>query len=310
MKLLNRKFLAMCAALGLVLGIAQAGWAQLVPAVHVFTLNFTKINPNAAATSATQLLNFTSRPRKLLDALYFTNPGDPTTFFKIDPKKGNFSFKKSLLPYLEQTNIVLPTDQDGDVIARQYLANQGWLPAVQSEMQLLHAGGINKGDEENNQQVLIGLLRTFYYGRQLDGMPVLGPGSKITVHIGDQNAIIGVLRRWREPRSSRLLSSTELKSQQQATSEFTEFLNRQFNFADAKNINFTEMAYYDGDGGFIQPVYAFDVILTEGQDRNHYQGLWPAMAAPPELVNVGIDPKAFRSLGDGSVFKASKFPHE
>ena len=70
------------------------------------------------------------------------------------------------------------------------------MPKSQKELHLLHSGGL-RADSPNGQGVIDKML-TLTYGRYLDGVPVIGSGSKIVVHVGDQGEVTGLIHKWRE----------------------------------------------------------------------------------------------------------------
>ncbi len=102
-----------------------------------------------------------------------------------------------------QTPPDLPSDEEAAQIATEFLANSGLLPA-DAEVGEVVVGG-------KSGEIVTHLLVRFT--RQIDGIPVAGPGAKFGVRIGDNGEVIRLLKVWREVESYKRIS---INSPQQA----------------------------------------------------------------------------------------------
>lgn len=230
--------------------------------------------------------------------IMYAGMGDGSVFVAQD-KLGNISFKNGLLKYLNDDAVTLPNSELAVSMARNFLDQNGFAPKNKTELQMMHVGGMNE------QQVVDGKpgqinekLRTIFFGRSIDGIPVTGPGSKMIVHIGNNGEIVGMDRKWREVVTSRPVALQSMKSRDQAQTEIEALLAREWRNAERRAVNSVTLAYYDNDAGYIQPAWVFEATLQEGQEATQYMSAVPAMLAPPEALGppLRIDPQATKRL--------------
>ncbi|WP_202319829.1 two-component system regulatory protein YycI [Archaeoglobus neptunius] len=92
----------------------------------------------------------------------------------------------------------LPSEEDAVRFAMKALEKYGGLPedAVLSKVQIEYAEVINTdtGKIADRKPTLIRVT----FKRYVDGMPVIGPGGKIVVYIGDNGEIVDLTKIWRK----------------------------------------------------------------------------------------------------------------
>jgi hypothetical protein len=149
-----------------------------------------------------------------------------------------------------------------------------------------------------NAGPVVDKLVTLSYSRLIDGLPVLGPGSKFVLDLGDRAEVIGLVRHWREiSRSGRKeIAREELYSE----SEVEELAKRQilaeFGEKSLIEIRGKGPAYFDNNGSLLQPVFVFETQVITSDDGvvpTNYLCVIPLMRNSPEPLRLtAIDPKA------------------
>ena len=96
-------------------------------------------------------------------------------------------------------------------MAARLLKDLGVMPGRVGEMVLEHVGGLDMGVHRTDGTTeLFKKLVTVRFSRQLDGLPVEGPGSRIIVRMGSGGELAGLIRRWNEFTSQPLAASDTL----------------------------------------------------------------------------------------------------
>lgn len=223
-----------------------------------------------------------------------TGDSDPTETFEQDAQ-GSIRFNRSLKKYAADFEPRLAPTNQVERIARKFLTDNNLMPKNEGELKVAHIGGIKANQAETNKS--IEKLRTIYFSREIDGIPVIGPGSKITVNIGDRNEIQGVIHRWKEVNNGGVqgkvaLKPTELKGEMEAKTEVTTRIQKDWGAKAGIKMDAPKMAYFDSNDGFIQPVYVFETVITpdgdfggDGKGTTHkYLGMVSAMKNAPENI--------------------------
>lgn len=243
--------------------------------------------------------------------LRINNNEDPTQVFEQN-NDGSIRFNKSLKKYADAFKPNLPNEQQVDNIAREYLKANNLLPDNLSEIKVGHIGGLRASKAGTNET--IDKMRTITYNREIDGIPVVGPGSKIIVNVGDNNEITGLIHRWKGvdkgATSKRSLKVTELRGEQDAKNELTKRVKADWGQNAKVRIEDSKIAYFDSNDGFIQPVYVFESKITpdanfdpEGKNPEDqaYLGFVPVMKQAAESIYREDTPPAANAT------KESKF---
>jgi hypothetical protein len=232
--------------------------------------------------------------------VYFSSNKDMNTNLEHDLNTGNFTFNRGMTKYLNDFIPQLPTPQEALKIADRFLASNALSPRNSKEFKLLHQGGVRATTVQNGNKPgpIIDKLITLNYGRVIDSLPVLGPGSKMVINIGDKGEVTSLIRRWRE--LSRL-ARKKIDLDQQISQEEAQSLARrqivaEFGTKAKFEISRSFKAYYDNNGQIIQPVYAFETTINLG-DQNvqpfNYLCVIPFAKNAPERLNLFVtDPRA------------------
>ena len=226
------------------------------------------------------------------------------TNLEHDLNTGNFTFNRGMTKYLNDFIPQLPTPQEALKIADRFLASNALSPRNSKEFKLLHQGGVRATTVQNGNKPgpIIDKLITLNYGRVIDSLPVLGPGSKMVINIGDKGEVTSLIRRWRE--LSRL-ARKKIDLDQQISQEEAQSLARrqivaEFGTKAKFEISRSFKAYYDNNGQIIQPVYAFETTINLG-DQNvqpfNYLCVIPFAKNAPERLNLFVtDPRAKEAI--------------
>jgi hypothetical protein len=241
------------------------------------------------------------------NTVYYVSPKDVTETFECDLNNGNFTYNKSLKKYAGDYAPKLPTQEEALKEAEQFLNTQELLPKNRNELTLAHFGGLRSTSVIGGKRAgpVIDKLVTLSYGRTIDNTPVIGPGSKIVVNLGDKGEVMGLIRRWREVSASsrKLVPPEELVSQQEAEERANRQIVSEYGDASSHKILGSRRAYYDNNGSILQPVYAFEVAVTLRDPKVrpfNYLCVIPMMKNSPEPLNLtGIDPRAKEMIKNG-----------
>lgn len=233
---------------------------------------------------------------------YFVADDNVNTTFEENLTNGNFAFSKLPESYMSKASPQLPSVQEAQKIAEDFLVSKKLAPRQKGEMRLVHTGGVRSQAVINGQQggPITDKLITFTYGRVVDSLPVIGPGSKIIINVGDKGEIVGMTRRWRELNTG---EKKEVKPEEMITQkEAEEKAGQQIRSEFGENTNFeitrTTKSYYDDNGNILQPVWAFEATLNlNQQDKNlqpaKYLAVIPMMKNSPEPLQLQtLDPRA------------------
>ena len=270
------------------------------PPVSLYKLSAPKLKDETTVSNdAKRLLNKSdAKAKRVEQRLRVESDSDPTELYEQD-EKGNLLFNKSLKKYADAFRPSLLDDKQSEAAARKFLADNNLLPADQAEMKLAHIGGLRATKAETKE--VIDKLKTVTFSRQLDGLPVVGPGSKMVVHLGDKGEVTGGIRRWREVEKSskRNLDTRELKSESEAKQEVIARIQQRWGKNAKSQLSDGQIAYYDNNEGYVQPVYLFPATITldVSRERNNsktavedYLGIIPLMRNAPEKIEDVPDP--------------------
>lgn len=214
-----------------------------------------------------------------------------STYFEQNILTGKFSFNRGMNKYLGEFKPELPSETVSEEIAISFLKKYNLTPKSREELRLLHSGGL-RADSPTGQGI-IDKMRTLTYGRFLNGIPVIGSGSKIVIHIGDKGEVSGLIYKWREITESKKepVKSEEMISQEEAKAIFNETIATEFGKGASATINKIDLIYYDGDGNYIQPAYGIEstVMIELSKDnviKLPYLSIVTALKDPPEVINL------------------------
>ena len=235
----------------------------------------------------------------------YVSARDPNTTFEHNVATGDVSFNRNFSRYLGSFVPKLPATDSALRYANLFLEQNKLLPANPEELKVAHVGGLRTTSILSTGRAgpVVDKLVTITYSRELNGVPVIGAGSKLVVNIGDSGEVIGVTRRWRELDKPVRLSSSEILSEKEAL----ELSNRQIlsEFGEKSRVEVlqTQVAYFDNNGETIQPVFAFQTKIQLADQKLppvEYISVIPAMRKPIENLNLTqLDPTALKVIQSG-----------
>ncbi len=265
---------------------------ELNPSVAVKTNNFPELVRRFAGNNFTEL-----KQMQIAGGLRFTS-NDPSEFYEVNEAEGHFSFSKNLGRYMGNYKPSLPEPKSAQEIAKKFLTENKLMAENPGEMQLIHSGGLRSDDENGN---VIDKMVTLTYGRVLDGVPVIGRGSKIVVNVGDKGEVVGLTRNWKAFSKRNELKPSEVKAEAEMQREFEAQVIQQFGKGTKPEIKRSYMVYFDNGGKFLQPVMAYETNIRldkAGEIKEFpYLGIIEAMRTPREKLNLtGVDAVGQRKI--------------
>lgn len=241
----------------------------------------------------------------------YVSPKDPNTTFEHNLVTGDLRFHRNFARYLGDFVPELPTTDEAQKIADMFLTENKLLPNHPSELKLVHIGGLRTTSVIGSPNGLFGQqsgpvidkLITLTYGRQLNGYPLIGPGSKIILDIGEKGEVLSLTRHWNElSEKVTPISPTETYSLDEALALAKRQISKEFGKNARYEILSSQIAYFDNNGKFLQPVYAFQtkIFLDQQTGAFEYPSIIPVLRKSPELLNLTkLEPKALRVIKSG-----------
>jgi hypothetical protein len=297
-------------ALTLALGIACHSQAAVsTKGLAVYNFQKTEIATlNTSAAYQKQFLGTADRLATSADGVVrYVSPRDVNSTLEHNLATGDISFNRNFSRYLGTFVPKLPSADEAQKYAETFLADNRLLPANRDELKVAHVGGLRASSVLSTGKAgpVIDKLVTLTYSRQLNGVPVIGAGSKIIVNIGDSGEVIGVNRRWRELDKPVALSDTELLTESEAYDLIKRQILSEFGEKSRFEVLQTQVAYFDNNGTSIQPVFAFQTkiqLADQTLPAVDYVGVIPAMRKPIEALNLTQnDPSALRAIKAGDL---------
>ncbi|MEI8049071.1 MAG: hypothetical protein WCI92_16935 [Bacteroidota bacterium] len=286
----------------------KPGTTNQTDTAKVFTYTFDvqkEISAESAGRIAAEIMDAGNLKLMVNDQkiAYYSSPDDASVYFEQDLNTGNLSFSKSMRKYYGKAVPKLPTADEADKLAREYLKKFNLLPAKEEELKLVHKGGLRASSVIDGKKggPVIDKMVTLTYARFIDGVPVIGPGSKMLVNIGNEGEITGAIKRWREINMS---SKTQAKpeevfTQKEAETELQKLMATEFGREATYEVKSSSKAYYDGNGTTLQPVFVFETKVSLGKENVapfDYLALVNVLKNPAESVRPIIDERAIRNV--------------
>ena len=234
------------------------------------------------------------------NTVYFTSRDDVTTTFEDDLNTGNFTFHKGMQKYLGDYAPKLP-DRDAAIKATEdFLRTNNLFPKDSRQLKLVHYGGIRSNTVIDSQKAgpITDKLITVTYGRLVDGLPVIGPGSKLVSNIGEGGELVGLVYRWREldAQNKKQVGREEMLSQQEAEEMARRQIQQEYGQDITYKILGSGKAYYDNNGKILQPVYVFETEIRVKDEKvkpfNYLCVIQMLKQSPEPLQLTAVDPRA------------------
>jgi hypothetical protein len=193
----------------------------------------------------------------------FNGVADPSAFVEINSTTGDISFSKGFGGYdAEGDTPNLPVGPDAVRRALKHLGDLDLLPGNPDEVVVEHVGGLRMGaiDEQGSTREY-DKLTTVHFGRRLGGIPVGGPGSKITVQLGKGGELVGLHRRWNELTPVRHAAGDFVKLEE-ASGRVSEQLASEWNRAENIQAGRPEFGFFDDGKGTVEPAWFTQATLN------------------------------------------------
>jgi hypothetical protein len=217
-----------------------------------------KLNRAARVTDSVQLKGDEG------NAMTHVSKADPSGHFRVDKTTGDFSFHKGLKNYTnDKATPGLVTEDRAPDAAKKYLTDLGLMPEKQDELVVKHVGGLRQQDvgEDGKQGPLLDKLVTVHFGRQIDGVDVGGPGSKIVVDLGANGELVAIQKRWIEV-TEEAKGAADFKGQADVVADVKKKLGQDGAKAKKIDVSAPDFGWWDDGKGNIEPAYFYDAELT------------------------------------------------
>lgn len=200
---------------------------------------------------------------KIGNRIFFRDEHDASASLMIDPNTQGVSFNRGMAPYKGDGDTkALPGAEKAPQLALKHLEALGIIPSPK-ELVLAHVGGLNAGiHNEDGTTNLYRKLVVVRYDRKLGGLPVFG-NSRIVVRLGEEGALVGLVKRWLAVEEKRV-SQAELLADDAITESVKKILITEGQAASSIVVKKTDLVLYDHGGGVIEP--AIHVVANM-----HYQ---------------------------------------
>lgn len=199
----------------------------------------------------------------------FTSSENSAAVFDIDLATGAFLFNAGLKKYSsEGFTRGLPSPKNAPDLAREYLNKLRYLPGNKEEMVLARVGGLGMAAARNGKSSdKYEKLVTVFFRRVLQGVRVQGPGSRIVVHLGEQAALVGLIRNWSEVKAQKVLRN-QVKSDELIRHAMQRRLLKMADQAKEIIVQKVELVLFDDGRGIIEPaIYVVAAARYQGPKR-------------------------------------------
>ena len=241
----------------------------------------------------------------------YVSKKDVNTTFEYDYLTGNFQFKRDFSDYLGDFEPTLPSSNESIKITRSFLEKNELQAKNKDQFKLAHVGGLRASSvtEDGKAGAIVDKLVTLHYSREINGLPVIGPGSKFIVHLGHKGKIVGLTRHWRElNRKAISLDYQEIYNEDEAFEQAKRSIASEFGKGASFEVLQHQMAYYDNNGSFLQPVHAFQVkvqLANYDIEPFDYVSVIQAMKKPQEDLKLrAVDRKALLKINKATTVES------
>lgn len=274
--------------------------------LKVYTLQPSKADRGTFDTQARQLFGgeLSGEAVQMNGVISMADTKKASNFMMLELETGYLSFNRGMADQIDDKPDRLPKDDEAVEIAMAFLQKYKLDPGDTKEMKLAHVGHIRSAsfDPKTGKQGSVrDQMLTIYFDRQLNGVPIIGSGSRMIVRIGDGGEVVGGARRWKERGRERSIKKKDLRSIGELTKDIETFLSKEMGKAERIEIVQFILVYYDNGGDFIQPALAFEANVIGKDLKYAYLGQTAILRSPPE--RVGPEPlsgDAKRSLRKSS----------
>lgn len=307
-----QKLLPLVLAITFNAGFISSSAEAAVNTDNLVVYNFQKTEPATIEASKSYMQQFLSAESsdKLVisdtNVVRYVSERDVNTMFEHNVATGDLSFHRNFSRYLGSFVPRLPAPDSALKLASLFLEQNKLMPANPDELKLAHVGGLRTTSvlSTGRPGPVVDKLVTLTFSRELNGLPVIGAGSKMVMNIGDGGEVIGVTRRWRELDEPTRLDASEILTEKEALDLSKRQILSEFGEKSSVEILQTQVAYFDNNGETIQPVFAFQTKIQLADIKLpavEYVSVIPAMRKPIENLNLTqLDPDALKLITSGN----------
>ncbi len=255
---------------------------------------------------------------------------DPTSFINFDARTGDILFQNQFKRFMSLPAVQLPDKIQAESLARSFIKDVELMPAdFEANGKLLAAIGLFSQEcKDGNYGLKIQKALTLHFGREIDGIPVEGPGSKMIVQLGNQGRVLTFIKKWNDiapafeihPDALRRVQVSKLersdvlepaagKVEKLEIKPGREFVAKTPYLSEAElraaveakirgdwdtplraEERDVQLVYFDRSGQFIQPAYAVQVAL-DFENNESFNVLYhiAALHDPPEALEFTAD---------------------
>jgi hypothetical protein len=186
----------------------------------------------------------------------------------VHPKTG----ESRVFPALEalepsQELAALATRRAAALVSDGELFRKDLTDVVALAPQILTGSTRRRDSDRIEHRDVLGVVR---FQRQVNGVTVFGPGTRAVVSVGAHGTIYGLAHRWRD--ASEIDGHMESRRREEVVAEIIAQLTPLLAGHDIK-IEDVSVAYYDGGGSFLQPVYRFHAVVDIPEEKDPKQRL-------------------------------------
>lgn len=182
----------------------------------------------------------------------------------------------------------LPSDDEAIKIAQDFLTERNLLP---SDAKLEEVVADKQIESEKSTGTVLEeydiVLQVIASGREINGIPIVGPGNKLSVYVGEKGEVVGLIKAWKIVEISK--ETVNIKTAETAFNEMTKgdaiFVTTDTDTINKVNIKDVYVAYWMAPATEEQdsalPVYVF-----EGESVHEDSQIAPFTAYVPATFDV------------------------
>jgi hypothetical protein len=228
--------------------------------------------------------------------MVYRDKTDPSAVLEINRETGFVMFNAPMKDYLDvKKAVTLPLQNSAPTIAVKYLKELNLFPS--EPLHLQHVGGISVAVTNGlGISTKYDRLVTVTYGRELDGIPVVG-AARIVVNLGHNNELVSLIMDW--PKLEQLSIKAGVVSNTDLKDYITKELKKAYPTAKDIVVDSVKLINYDDGKGYIEPAvivfggitmpdattFDFDWLLPL---KNDYKADYPNLARIDDKV-AGTD---------------------
>lgn len=265
---------------------ASLSQAQTAPTLKFFALGSTQLNDNT-----TQPVAQSFELKQRMD-----DTGKPLPIWEMGDGSVRQAFVNGQLHVMPDLRNAIKNAPTADVAKRMAMDFLSAFHLLPDEMAKLSIGQVNTWSRQGASRKSLGSridpIRSVHFVRTIDGIPVKGPSSILSVDV-DVNGVAGLVHSI-HPVIGNVATKPELKSPYQLSEELKmqiNLFNKRDGTAAAKQVAKT-LIYYEQGGRYLQPAWQYDVLFTDSKT-----GVKSAVSFVIAAANNGpevIDDSGFR----------------